>query len=124
MFHRIGAACFIVWGFLHINAAYMQYQFGASLEPGLVQGRLLQNSWHLLFFGILAIIVGARCNWKNSRLGYWINITTLSVVDVGFIVFVLVPYLPLFSAAILGPVFWALAVLFATLGYLREERTP
>lgn len=124
MFHRIGAACFVIWGLLHVNAAYMQYQFGSGLEAGMIQGRLIQNAWHLLFFGVLAVIIGIRLNWRNSRLGYWINVTSLTVVDVGFIFLVLLPYLPLASAAILGPVFWVLALIFATLGYLREETTP
>lgn len=123
MLHRIGAGCFVIWGLLHLNAAYSQFLFGSSFEAGLAQGRLLQNAWHLLAFGALAIIVGALYNWRNSRLGYWINVTALTVVDIGFIVFVLLPYLPVFSAAILGPVFWILAVVFATLGYLREETT-
>ena len=123
MLHRIGAVCYVIWGVLHVNAAYMQYQFGSSLEAGMVQGRLIQNAWHLLFFGVLAIIIGMRLNWRNSRLGYWINVIALTVVDIGFISFVLVPYLPILSAAILGPVFWVLAVIFSTLGFLREETT-
>ncbi len=124
MLHRIGAACYVIWGLLHVNAAYMQYQFGSSLDAGMIQGRLIQNAWHLLFFGVLAIVIGVLYNWRNSRLGYWINVTTLSVVDIGFIVFVLIPYLAIMSPAILGPVFWVLAVIFSTLGYLREETTP
>ena len=124
MWHRIGAVCYVIWGLLHVNAAYMQYQFGSSFETGMAQGRLIQNSWHLLFFGVVAIIVGVFRNWKNSRAGYWINVINLSVVDIGFILFVLLPYLSIMSPAILGPAFWVLAVLFSTLGYLKEETTP
>lgn len=124
MWHRIGAVCYVGWGLLHVYAAYMQYQFGSGLEADMAQGRVIQNSWHLLFFGVLAIIVGALRNWNNSRSGYWINVINLSVVDVGFILFVLLPYLSIMSAAILGPAFWVLAVLFSTIGYLKEERTP
>ena len=123
MLHRIGAVCYVIWGLLHVYAAYTQYQFG-NLEAGLIQGRLTQNAWHLLFFGVVAIVIGVRCNWKNSRLGYWINVINLSVVDIGFIFFVLLPYLTILSPAILGPVFWVLAVGFSTLAYLKEETTP
>ena len=87
MWHRIGAVCYVIWGLLHVNAAYMQYQFGSSFETGMAHGRLIQNSWHLLFFGVVAIIVGVFRNWKNSRAGYWINVINLSVVDIGFILF-------------------------------------
>jgi hypothetical protein len=124
MWHRIGAVCYVIWGLLHVNAAYMQYQFGSSFETGMAQGRLIQNSWHLLLFGVVAIIIGVLRNWKNSRAGYWINVINLSVVDIGFILFVLLPYLSIMSPAILGPAFWVLAVLFSTLGYLKEETTP
>ncbi len=124
MWHRIGAVCYVIWGLLHVNAAYMQYQFGSSFETGMAHGRLIQNSWHLLFFGVVAIIIGVFRNWKNSRAGYWINVINLSVVDIGFILFVLLPYLSIMSPAILGPAFWVLAVLFSTLGYLKEEKTP
>ena len=124
MWHRIGAMCYVIWGLLHVNAAYMQYQFGSSFETGTTHGRLIQNSWHLLFFGVVAIIVGVFRNWKNSRAGYWINVINLSVVDIGFILFVLLPYLSILSPAILGPAFWVLGVLFSTLGYLKEETTP
>jgi len=124
MFHRIGAVLFVIWGLLHLYAAYTLYLFGTTLDTGMVQGRIIQNAWHLLFFGVVAIAIGALCNWKNSRTGYWTNLTVLTVVDIGFITFVLLPYLPLMSPAILGPVFWVAAVIFSTLGYLKEETTP
>ena len=124
MLHRIGAVCYVIWGLLHVNSAYMQYQFGSSLEAGMAHGRVIQNSWHLLIFGVVAIVIGILRNWKNSRLGYWINVINLSVVDIGFILLVLLPYLSIMSPAILGPAFWALAVLFSTLGYVKEETTP
>ena len=62
-------------------------------------------------------------NLHNSRVGYWINLLTLSVTDIGFIAFVLAPgYLPVFPG-ILGPVFWVLGVLFSTIGLLASTQT-
>ena len=44
MMHKIGAVLYLVWGLLHINAAIATYQLGATLEPGLVQGRVYQDA--------------------------------------------------------------------------------
>ena len=123
MMHRIGATFFVIWGLLHLYAAYGLYQMGAAMEPSMVEARIVQGAWHLLFFGVIAIVVGIRWNWHNSVMGYWLNIITLSVVDIGFIFIVLIPQqLPLYPAG-LGPLFWVLAATFSTAGYLRERLT-
>ncbi len=123
MMHRIGATFFVIWGLLHLYAAYGLYLLGASMTPTIIEARIVQGAWHLLFFGAIAIVVGIRWNWNNSAMGYWINIVTLSVVDVGFIFIVLIPQqLPIFPAG-LGPLFWVLAAIFSTVGYLKEART-
>ena len=122
MMHRIGAVFYVMWGILHLNAANMLYQLSATLDPGVLEARVVQAAWHLAFFGVVAIAVGMRWNWRTSALGYWINIVTLTVVDLGFIVIVFIPYLP-FWPAVLGPLFWVLAVIFSTTGYVKEPRT-
>jgi hypothetical protein len=32
-----GAICYVLWGCLHLQAAYAVYGVGAALEPGMVQ---------------------------------------------------------------------------------------
>ncbi len=123
MLHRIGAVMYVIWGVLHLNAALKVYQLGDAPDPGMVQGRLFQSAWNLLFFAVVAIVVAALFNWRNSRIGYWINLITVSVTDIGFILFILVPgYLSLWPG-VLGPVFWVLGAIFATIGFLKEEKT-
>ena len=123
MMHRIGATFFVIWGLLHLYAAYGLYLLGASMTPSIIEARIVQGAWHLLFFGVVAIVVGMHWNWRSSAMGYWINIVTLSVVDVGFIFIVFIPQqLPIFPAD-LGPLFWVLAAIFSTVGYLKEART-
>ena len=124
MLYRLGAGFYVIWGLLHINAVRGLYELGASLDAGIIQARLHQGAWHLLFFALAAIGVAVVYNWRNSRLGYWINLVAVSVVDVGFIWLVFLPYLPFFSPALLGPTFWILAMIFSTLGYVREPRSP
>jgi hypothetical protein len=48
-FAKIGAVLYVIWGLLHIVAAMRGFQLGASLEPGLVQGKINQGAWDLLF---------------------------------------------------------------------------
>ena len=116
LFAKLGSVTYILWGILHIEAARKVYLLGQTLDPGMLQGRIFQGAWNLLFFAIFAIVVAIFFNWKNSRLGYWMNLTVVSAGDIGYIVFVLVPgYVPFMPGA-LGPILWILAVLLSTIG--------
>ena len=113
---KLGAGSYVIWGLLHIVAAIDEFTVGSGLEPGLVKGKINQGAWDLLFFALFAIVVAIRYNWKNSRLGYWLNLVVVSAADIGFILFVLFPgHVPLFPG-ILGPIFWVSAVIFSTMG--------
>jgi hypothetical protein len=112
-----GAICYVVWGCLHLQAAYAVYRVGAALEPGMAQGRVFQDSWNLLFFGVTAIVIALTLNIRNSAWGYWINLGVLALADTGLIFFVLVPgYMPLWPG-LAGPVLWVLGWIFTTLAY-------
>ena len=106
-----GPAC-IFW------FAYSVYVLGRSLGSSMVQGRLYQDAWNLLFFSVIGISVAGTLNWRNSVWDYWINFATVGIADTGFIFFVLVPgYAPVWPG-ILGPVFWVLAMIFSTIALL------
>ena len=110
---KLGAVTYVLWGLLHIQAARLVYMLGNSLEPGMVQGRVFQDGFNLLFFALFGIVVAVMFNWKNSRLGYWLNLVVVSAADIGFIVYVLMPgYVPLVPGG-LGPLLWILAVIFS-----------
>ena len=120
---RIGAALYILWGLLHIVAAYKVFTLGQTLEQGMVQGRLYQDAWNLLFFAFFGIVVAVLYNWKNNKTGYWLNLFVISAGDIGFIVTILLPgYLPLFPGAI-GPIIWLLALTFSTMAMLKANNT-
>jgi hypothetical protein len=88
----------------------------------MVQGRIYQGAWNLLFFALFGIVVAILLNWKNSRLGYWLNLVVISAADIGFIVAILMPgYVPLVPGGI-GPLLWLLALAFSTLGILKTSR--
>ena len=114
-----GAICYVLWGCLHLMAAYAVYRVGAALAPGLAQARIFQDSWNLLFFGVAGIAVALTLNIRNNGWGYWINLGVLAVADTGLIFFVLIPgYIPLWPG-IAGPVLWILGWFFTTLAYFR-----
>ena len=120
---KIGAVIYILWGILHVVAAIKVYTLGQTLEPGMVQGRVLQDAWNLLFFALFGTGVAIKYNWHNSKLGYWLNLVVVSAGDIGYIVFVLVPgYIPMVPGA-LGPLLWLLALACSTLAIYRETTT-
>jgi len=123
IFAKIGAVLYMLWGILHVFAAYKVVILAQTLEQGMVQGRLYQDAWNLLFFAIFGIVVGVIYNWKNSTQGYYLNLIVVSVGDIGFIITILLPgYLPLFPG-LLGPVLWLLALTFSTIAILKSKNT-
>lgn len=121
MAHKIGAVLYLLWGVLHVKAAIATYQLGSTLEPGLVQGRVNQDAWNLLFFAIAVSVIAIMLNWRNSRLGFWLNLSIASVTDLGFIIYILAPgYIPIVPG-ILGPVLWVLAVIFTTVAIMKTK---
>ena len=118
---RTGSILYILWGVLHIVAAFKVYTLGQTLEPDMVQGRVLQDAWNLLFFALFGMTVAIKYNWRNSKLGYWLNFVVISAGDIGFIIFLLIPgYVPLVPGA-LGPLLWLLALGFSTAALYREK---
>jgi len=121
-FAKIGSVSYIIWGLLHIVAAIDEFSLGKTLDPGLVQGKINQGAWDLLFFALFGMVVAVKYNWKNDTLGYWLNLIVISAADIGFIIFVLLPgHVSLFPG-ILGPIFWIGGAVFSTIG-IRTEKT-
>ena len=111
---KLGAASYVIWSLLHFQAAWAVYQLGKAMPPGMAGGRVLQDAWNLLWFSILAILAAIGLNWRNDVRGWWINLAVVSVADLGFIFFVLLPgYVPLWPG-LAGPVFWLLGLGFST----------
>ena len=123
IFAKIGAVLYMLWGILHVFAAYKVVILALTLEQGMVQGRLYQDAWNLLFFALFGIVVGILYNWKNSKIGYYLNLIVVSTGDIGFIITILLPgYLPLFPGLI-GPLLWLLALTFSTIAIIKVKNT-
>jgi len=123
MMARIAAVFYILWGILHLKAAQAVVLLAVSLEPGMVQARLVQDASFMLMISILVMWVAVTRNWLNDRTGYWINLVVVTLVDIFFILLIALPgYLPLKVAAG-GPVLWLLAVIFSSLA-IRQAPKP
>lgn len=121
LYARLGAVTYVLWGLLHVQAARLVYVLGQSVEPGVVQGRIYQDAWNLLFFALFGIVVAVSLNWKNSRLGYWLNLVVVSAGDIGFIITILMPgYIPLMPGG-LGPLLWMVALALSTVGIIHSK---
>ena len=115
-FAKIGSVLYVLWGMLHLVAAYQEFFLGASLDPGPVKGKINQGAWDLLFIASASIVIAVIYNWKNEALGYWLNLLIVSIADIGFIIFVLAPRHVALIPGILGPLLWVLALVFSTIG--------
>jgi len=112
---KLAAIFYFIWGLLHVKAAWMVYQMGSNMPADMLQGRLFQSGWNLLFFALAAGAIAVFYNWKNDRQGYWANLILVSATDIGFILFILVPGHLALWPGILGPVFWLLALITSTI---------
>jgi hypothetical protein len=118
--NRLGAIFYVLWGLLHLYAAYVSYKLGVDEATGFAQGKLFQNAWNLAYISLFGIFVAVVWNWRNSALGYWLNAVTISATDIGFIVLIMAPG---YSTDVLGPVLWLLGLGFTTVGYVSNART-
>ncbi len=67
IYAKLGAVVYVLWGLFHIQAARLVYVLGQSMEPGIIQGRVYQDAWNLLFFALFGIAVQHRVTSLQSR---------------------------------------------------------
>lgn len=93
------------------------------MTEGMAQGRVLQGAWNLLGLSIIALITALTWNWRNDIRGWWINLVIISMVDLGFIFYVLIPgYVPIWPG-LAGPLTWVLGLTMTTLALRRTPRS-
>ena len=141
--HKWGAIFYILWGILHIGlGGLLLYRLGthggvaavsligtavppADLPqqlPGVVSGVIGQHGWNLILLGIFALVVGIAGNWRNSLLGYWLNLCVVSAADIGFIFAIVVPRYNTLFDGLAGPILWVSAAIFSTIGIVQRKR--
>jgi hypothetical protein len=55
------------------------------------------------------IVLALALNWRNDRLGFWVNGAMVGITDIPFILFVLIPAYAPWWPGLLGPVLWIAA---------------
>lgn len=119
---RIGAALYVGWGVLHLIAARGVYEMASSIPDGSAHARLEQGGLNLGLFAVQAMAVAVLLNWRNDRIGYWLNIIVIAAVDLGYVVLVIVPgYVPESLIAFAGPIIYVIGAMFSTAGLLRRN---
>ena len=113
---KVGAALYVCWGLLHFTAAYGVYKLAQDSPATMAQGRLMQAAFYLAAFAATAIL-----NWRNDRLGLWVNGVMVGLADIPFILFVLIPGYAPWWPGLLGPVLWIAA--FSVTGLARIRAT-
>lgn len=117
-FHKLGAVFYGLWGLWHIRVVARMFEFASTEMEGVLQARIYQGAFHILWFAVGAIALAILFNWRNSRLGYWANLLMIGWTEVGLLLFFILPgYFPWLPTGFVGPLLWILAVLFTTLGY-------
>lgn len=117
---QLGAIFYALWGVLHVLAALRVVQLGSTLDVGEIQGKVYQDAWNLGYIALFSVVIAIVFNWRNSRLGYWLNTITISVTDIGFIILLMIPG---YSTDILGPILWILGLIFSTIGQRTAPKT-
>lgn len=87
---RVGALLYLGWGVFHLRVAWDIMTLGLP-EDGLVQGRLFQLAAYMLTISLFVIGVALRLNWRNDRLGYWLNLCVAGWADAIWIAVVVLP---------------------------------
>ena len=66
--------------------------------------------------------VAILLNWRNDRIGYWLNLIVVGAVDLGYVVLVVVPgYVPASLIPFAGPIIYVIGAMFSTAGLLRRN---
>jgi hypothetical protein len=111
---RIGALCYAAWGMFHVDVAYDIYRLGQPLT-GIAQGRMNQLAAYMLTLSLFVIGVGLVLNWRNSRVGFWLNLCVAAWADGVWVLVVVLPgYVGLARGLIPPAMFIAGAVATAT----------
>jgi hypothetical protein len=114
LYARLGAIFFSIWGVFHVYVAWQIYSLALTQE-GLAQGRTFQLAAYMLTIALFAVVVALWRNWRNDRLGYWLNLVVVSWADAIWVLVVVLPgYVPA-ARGLIPPAFWLAGALFATL---------
>jgi hypothetical protein len=121
LYARLGALFFSIWGVFHIYVAWQIYALGLT-QNGIAQGRTFQLAAYMLTIAVFVVVIALSRNWRNDRLGYWLNLVVVSWADMVWVLVVVLPgYIPV-ARGLIPPAFWLAGALCSTLAQNRHGR--
>ncbi len=118
---RAASMCYVAWGLFHLYVSWDIASLGL-LETGIVQARLFQLAAYMLSISAFVIVVAIWLNWRNSRIGYWLNICMAGWADLIWVLVVVLPgYVGLARGLIPPAIFLSSAILSTLAVRLRTE---
>jgi len=118
---RLGALCYAAWGLFHIKVAVDIWWLGAG-QRGLVQGRLYQLAAYMVTIAVFVLVVGLWRNWRNDRLGYWLNLGVAGWADSIWVLVVVLPGYVGPARGLVPPAFYVGGAVLTTLARRDRER--
>lgn len=103
---KAGAVAFGLWGVLHVagggailvatisggaERGFAFYGHGGASLPAATGGVLAYFAYLLVLAGLAAAAVALRLNWRNSELGLALNTGLILAIELGLILFLLIP---------------------------------
>ncbi|HMV31277.1 MAG: hypothetical protein U0104_11240 [Gemmatimonadales bacterium] len=140
---RTGAVWFALWGLLHVLGAGLQLRALASAGgPGLTAmiasglpfdpaanpvpdpaaAFMGMGAFNLLWIGLLVTGIAVTLNWRNSTLGFWLNVLVVGATDLGLVMFLLTPGVMAWGDGSVGLGLFLLAVAFSGAGRWQSTR--
>lgn len=135
---RTGAVAYALWGLVHLIGGALQLltlrraggggltamiATARSLDPGTqdvpaaAAAFMGMGAFNLAWIGAFVLVVAVTLNWRNSRLGYWVNLAVVGATDLGMAVALLVPGYIAWSDALIGLSLFAVALVSSTIAY-------
>lgn len=108
---RLGAACYVLWGVVHVLGGTVMlltlgndggaavFRMLATVNPGTVPDAVPPvatavlgfHAWNMVWIGALVTVLAIRFNWRNQRLGFWLNRVLAGAADLGLVATLLMP---------------------------------
>jgi hypothetical protein len=120
VFAHTAATCYVAWGIFHLYVAWNIASLGLP-ETGLVQARLFQLAAYMLTISTFVIVVAIRLNWRNSRIGYWLNICMAGWADLIWVLVVVLPGYVGLARGLIPPAIFLSGAILSTLAIRRGK---
>jgi hypothetical protein len=115
---RIGALLYSAWGLFHIHVAWDIYELGTT-QDGIARGRTFQLAAYMLTIAVFVVVIGLLLNWRNNRIGYWLNLCVAGWADSVWVFVVVLPGYVGFVRGFLPPAIFVAAAVATTIARRR-----